>query len=235
MPWMMAAAAIGGSLISSNAAGDAADTQAAAANRASDISNQQYQQTRTDNLPALDARNASLAKMRDLLGIGAAGGGGMASAPSAADVMNQPGYQFGRDQGQQAIQRQASARGMLNSGQALTAAARYGNDYATTKYDNAFNQLQSSQTNTFNRLASVAGYGQTGANQIGQAGIYNANQMGSAAIGAGNAAAAAGMGQANTWASAGNQLAGWYANKNQGGGGASGPSNADLWSQINGG
>lgn len=232
MPWIIGGAALLGSALSSSAAGNAADAQTDAANRATDLQRQQSDQTRTDNLPALEARNRSLARMQELLGI--SGSGGTQKSLTGADVMADPGYQFGLQQGQQAIDRQATARGMRNSGAALMAAGRYGNDYASTKYGDAWNRQQGERTNQFNQLASVAGAGQVGSNQIGQAGQNYANAAGNNGMMAANAQGAAGIASANTWSNAGNQLAGWYAN-NQRKNSLSGPSNADLERQWNGG
>lgn len=214
MPWVAAVGAVVGAGISADAAGDAADAQASASDRATAASQAAAEQARQDNMPALEARNASLAKMREMLGISGTGAGSMSSSLTARQVQSEPGYQFGLDQGQQAMQRQANARGMLNSGNALLAASRYGNDYATTKYGDAWNRMQGDRTNSFNRLASVAGLGQTGASQIGQIGQTAALTAGNNMMSAANAQAAGTMAQANTWANAGNQLAGWYANSN---------------------
>jgi hypothetical protein len=183
-------------------------------------------------MPALEARNRSLARMQELLGI--SGTGSAQRSLTGADVMADPGYQFGLQQGQQAIDRQATARGMRNSGAALMAAGRYGNDYGSTKYNDAWNRQQGERTNQFNQLASVAGAGQVGSNQIGQAGQNYANAAGNNGMMAANAQGAAGIASANTWSNAGNQLAGWYAN-NQSKNSLSGPSNADLERQWNGG
>lgn len=226
MPWIMAGASLLGGILGNDAAGDAADTQAGAANAATELQREQWQQTRTDNAPAMEARNRSLARMQELLGIS---GGGRKSL-SSADVMSEPGYQFGLDQGQKALERQANARGMRNSGAAMMAAQRFGNDYGTTKYGDAWNRMQGEQTNQFNQLASVAGYGQTAANQVGAAGAQFANAAGQNLMGAANAQGAAGMAQAGNWANTGNQLAGWYAN-NQSRNALSGPSNADIEAQ----
>ena len=216
MPWVAAAAAVVGAGISADAAGDAADAQASASDRATAASQAAAEQARQDNMPALEARNASLAKMREMLGISGTGAGSMSSSLTARQVQSEPGYQFGLDQGQQAMQRQANARGMLNSGNALLAASRYGNDYATTKYGDAWNRMQGDRTNSFNRLASVAGLGQTGASQIGQIGQTAALTAGNNMMSAANAQAAGGLAQANTWANTGNQLAGWYSRNNTG-------------------
>lgn len=206
--------AVGGALIASDSSRSAANKQADAANASTDAQERMYQQTREDNAPALQARNTALQRLQALLGTN--------STPSGADVQNEAGYQFGLGQGQQALQRQATARGMSNSGQALTAAARYGNDYATTKYNDAFNRLQSSRQQSWNEGASLAGLGQTGASQVAASGQNAANVASSNALAVGNTQAAATIAQGNTWANAGNQLAGWYANSQKTGSGSSG-------------
>lgn len=218
MSFWVAGAVVGGSLLSgymgSNAASDAADAQSNAAAASNATQRYMYDTTRQDNMPALDARNASLAKMRELLGIGEKGGGGvLGKAPTASDVMAEPGYQFGLTQGMNALNNQLTARGMRNSGAALKAAARYGTDYAASKYDNAFNRMQSADTNRFNRFASLAGAGQVGANTIGQAGQNYANQVGATQQSLGNALAASEIAKGNAWGNAVNQIGGWYMNR----------------------
>lgn len=232
MPWIIGGAALLGGVLSSNAAGDAADTQAASADQATALQREQWQQQRADNAPRMEAGNRSLARLQQLLGIDGAGGG--RNSLTGADVMAEPGYQFGLQQGQQALDRTATARGMRNSGAALMAAQRYGNDYGTTKYGDAWNRLQGERTNEFNQLASVAGMGQTASNQVGAAGSQFANNAGNNMMGAANAQGAAGIAQANTWGNVGNQLAGWYANQ-QNRNALAGPSNAQLEAQWNGG
>lgn len=54
------------------------------------------------------------------------------------EVMQDPGYQFGLQQGQQALDRKIAAMGGRVSGAALKAAARYGTDYASTGYNAAY-------------------------------------------------------------------------------------------------
>ena len=224
MPWIVGGAAVIGSLIGSDGAKSAAKTQAASADAANATQKAMYDQTRQDNMPALDARNASLARMRELLGIGgntgAQGYGSLAGPTRVANVAADPGYKFGMDQGLQALNSQLTARGMRNSGAALKAATRYGNDYASTKYGDAWNRVNSDNTNTFNRLASVGGLGQTGATLVGQAGTLTGQGIASNQMGAGNALAAGTIGSTNALVGAGNQLAGWYANRQPAGGSA---------------
>ena len=228
----VAGATVVGGAMSSRAAGKAAGAQADAAAASNELQWEQYQQTREDNAPALEARNKSLAALRSMLGID---GGAARGAPTAGEVMSEPGYAFGLQQGQQALDRQAAARGMRNSGAALMAAQRYGNDYATTKYNEAFNRSQTGEMNRYNQLAGVAGLGQAGASQVASSGSQYATSAGNALMGAANAQGAAGIAQADTWGNVGNQLAGWWSNQGGMSGGSSGPSNASIWTQINGG
>lgn len=219
MPWA-AAGAVVGAVIASDASRSASNKQADAAAASNDTQLQMYNQTRADNQPALQARNASLSRLQDLLGIsgnkGASGYGSFASPIKVGDVQNEAGYQFGLDQGQAGLNKQLAARGMLNSGAALKAASRYATDYASTKYNDAYNRLASDQTRQLNALQSTAGLGQSGAGTISSAGTAAANNISSTQQGLGNALAASQISQANTYGDLANQLGGWYANYSKG-------------------
>jgi len=67
-------------------------------------------------------------------------------APTIADALNDPGYSFGMQQGEQALQNSAAAGGVLNSGNTLKNILAFGNNYATTKYDDLYNR----DLNTYN-------------------------------------------------------------------------------------
>lgn len=179
----------------------ASNQQKDALDAANQTSNDQFNAIQARDQPLVDARNQSLAKMKQLLGLDTSAG-----SPTAA-IKTDPGYQFGLEQGTQALNNRLNARGMRNSGAALMEAQRYGNDYATTKFDNAFN-----------RYASMAQLGQVGANSINNAGQNNATTVGNNLISAGNVGAANSLSQGNIWSNTGNQLAGWYANRSTNGG-----------------
>jgi hypothetical protein len=111
-------------------------------------------------------------------------------APTDVTEQNDPGYQFRLQQGQQALQNSAAARGGLLSGgtaKALSdynqnaASAEYGNVYnrAYNKFTTDYNQFQQGQTNQFNRYASLAGLGQTSAQQLSNSGLTTANNVAS--------------------------------------------------------
>lgn len=97
-----------------------------------------------------------------------------------------PGYQFRLAEGQKAINNAASARGMFGGGAAAKALSRYGQDYASNEYGNAFN-----------RQNTIANYGFNAANSLGGYAGQNAQTLGNNAIGMGNANAASGMSKWN--------------------------------------
>ena len=63
------------------------------------------------------------------------------SNPSS--ITQTPGYQFALDQGNQAINRSAAAKGMLNSGNVLAELSKYGQGMASQGYQQQLNNLQS--------------------------------------------------------------------------------------------
>lgn len=67
-------------------------------------------------------------------------------------VANTNAYKFRFNQGQQALERSAAARGMLNSGNTLAALADYGQGQASQEYGDEFNRLSQAvgQRNQFN-------------------------------------------------------------------------------------
>lgn len=135
------------------------------------------------------------------------------------DFEADPGYAFRQQQGQQAIERGAAARGGLLSGAALKGAQRFGQDLASQEYGNAFNRFQVNQANRFNRLASIAGIGQTATNALNQAGTNFANAMtgisGQNATNQANAQLAAGQARTSGYQGIGNALASGFANWGQ--------------------
>jgi hypothetical protein len=81
---------------------------------------------------------------------------GTFTAPTAAQAMQTPGYQFQLQQGQQAIQRQAAAAGQLNSGATAKSLDAYSQGLASTYYQQAYNNaLTGYQTNYSNSLNSL--------------------------------------------------------------------------------
>jgi hypothetical protein len=203
--------AVVGGLLSSKASGDAADTAAQASGRASDASiaeqRRQYDLSRADQAPYLAAGTGAVNR----LGAGVAAGGEFgATMPFdfQYDQNTDPGYGFRFAEGMKGLERSAAARGGLLSGATLKGVQRYGQDMGSQEYQNAFNRyLTGFNANTgernqlYNRLAGVAGTGQTATNQIGTQGANMASNIGNAymnsAANTGNAAMAA-AGQRNS-------------------------------------
>lgn len=107
------------------------------------------------------------------------------TAPTAVTEQNDPGYQFRLQQGQQALQNSAAARGGLLSGGTAKALADYNQNAASGEYGNVYNralntfgtnynQYVNDQTNQFNRLAAISGIGQTTANDLNLSGLNTA-------------------------------------------------------------
>ncbi|MGE3681951.1 MAG: tail fiber domain-containing protein [Bdellovibrionales bacterium] len=115
---------------------------------------------------------------------------------SMADFQADPGYQFRMQEGMKALQNSAAAKGNLNSGATLKALTRYGQDFASNEFTNAYNRFNSDRDRRFNRLSSLAGLGQTANAQVGQAGQNYATAYGNNVTGAANAQAAQAMAQA---------------------------------------
>lgn len=114
----------------------------------------------------------------------------LASGDFAKNMEMDPGYQFRMQQGQNALNSSASARGALNSGATLKALQRYGQDFASNEYNNAYNR-------NYNRLSQLAGMGfNADQNLMNAAGNYG-QQVSGNMTGMGNANAAANIAQAN--------------------------------------
>jgi hypothetical protein len=95
-----------------------------------------------------------------------------------ANYLNSTGYNFQREQGTAAITGSAAARGVLNSGATAKALTKYGNDLASTSFNNYLTQL-----------SAQGSQGLTATGQIGTAGTEGGQAAGAAmAKGIGGAA-----------------------------------------------
>lgn len=204
MPWMIAAAVVGSSLIGSSASKKAASTQADAANRAADLQMQQFERQVELQEPWRQAGITALNKLTPLA---------TEYTPFGMDQFQQdPGYAFRMSEGMKALERSAAARGGLLSGGMLRGAQRYGQDLASQEYMNAFNRYQAERNARLNPLQSLAGVGQTATNQLGQAGQAMASNVGQALGAAAQARASGYIGGANALS----QGLGTYLNYQQG-------------------
>lgn len=183
-----AAAIVASSYIGSQASGRAADTQAGATDRASELQYKQYKEDVARQKPFYDVGVNALPEL-------------VAASKYTPFGMDQfqadPGYAFRLSEGQKQLERSAAARGGLLSGGALKAATRYGQDMGSQEYTNAFNRYQAERQARLGPLQSLTGMGQTTAQQLGAAGQNVASNVGNN-ITSGAAARASGyVGSAN--------------------------------------
>ena len=182
MPWMSAAAIIGGSLFSANAASDAADTAAGASTAASNASiaeqRRQFDINQANQQPFLTGGTNAFNRISRGFDPGGEFTGNFSSADFLAN--KDPGYAFRMDEGMKALDRTAAARGGMLSGGALRGAQQFGQGLASQEYQNAFNRYQVNRGNMLQPLQSLAGVGQTTANYLGNAGANMAGNVGNA-------------------------------------------------------
>jgi len=201
--------AVVGGVVASNSASKAADAQRDAASLASQTELEQYRQNREDMQPWREAGAGALGQLT----AGTAAGGDFNRDFTLADFTKDPGYDFRQQQGQRGVEASAAARGGLLSGAALKGLTRYNQDYASGEFQNAYNRFNNDRTQRFNRLASIAGVGQTATRDVAQMGSQTASNVANNITGAGNAQASSYVGQGNAIAGAANTLGNFAMNK----------------------
>lgn len=174
-------AAIVGGAIQNRGAKKAAQTQADSAREANQTSLQaqreaiafqqkQADQARADSEPWRVAGGNALTRLT----AGTGDGGEYMRNFGMPDFQADPGYQFRLAEGQRGMNNSLASRGMALSGAALKAASSYNQNMASQEFGNAFGRFNANRDAGYNKLASLAGIGQTVANQNGQ----NAMQLG---------------------------------------------------------
>ena len=209
MTFWVAGAVVVSSAIGSSAAKGAAKTQSAAADRAAELQNEQFQQTRQDYAPYREAGYNALAELQRT-----AGNVPGAFKFGAGDYQADPGYAFRLSEGQKALDRQAAARGGLISGGALKAAQRYGQEMGSQEFTNAFNRYQTNRANQLQPLQSLMGAGQTAANTMGGAAANYGTNAGNLITSGGAARASGYVGGANALTSGLGQYMNYTQNQN---------------------
>ena len=106
-------------------------------------------------------------------------------------VKADPGYQFRLNEGMFALEKGAASRGGLLSGGFARQALRYGQDYASNEYQNVYN-----------RISNIAGLGQAGVQQSGNAATNYGNQAVNAVGNAGYTRGSSYLAKGNAWGSA---------------------------------
>lgn len=179
-----AGATIYASSQANRAAKSAANAQTQAADQATALQREIWQQQRADNEPWRQAGVNALGRLNNL-----------STNPNAFTA--DPGYQWRAQQGIDQIDRSAASRGRLMSGGTLKALDRYNQGFASNEFQNVWN-----------RQAGLAGVGQTANQGNASAGQNYANQAGQNFWQAGQARASGYMNQA----AANNAMIGGLAN-----------------------
>jgi hypothetical protein len=215
-------AAIGGAVIEANAAQSAASTQASALENAQGIQQGMFNQVQANEAPFVQAGQGAISNLNYLLGIGnqpnqtpggtAGGGFGSLNAPFTADTFKtlSPAYQFQLQQGRQGVLNQDAPSQGAESGAAMKDLISFNQGLANTSFNNAFNQYQTQQQNTFARLSGIAGLGQQAGAGYTSGAPQFAQSIGQTASNIGTAQAAGQIGVANAAAGGLQGAAGFY-------------------------
>lgn len=204
MTFWVAGAVVVSSAIGSRASSKAASTQAAAADRAAEGQERMFERQVELSEPWRKAGETALNKLVPLA---------TEYTPfSMSQFQADPGYGFRMSEGMKALERSAAARGGLLSGATLKGIQRFGQDLGSQEYQNAFNRYQAERQARLAPLQSLAGVGQTTAQQIGEAGMRTAANVGETLTSGAAARASGYVGGANAL----NQGLGTYLNYSQG-------------------
>jgi hypothetical protein len=160
-----------GGLLERDGAKDAASASAAGSAAALAENRRQYDQTRADMLPWMQAGQGALGRLQD---------------PNAFQAS--PGYNFVRNEGQRGIENSFAARGGAASGNALRALSEFNTGLASQEHGNWWNQQ-----------AGLAGVGQAATNSLGAFGANAANNAGGLMQNQANARASGIEGSTNAW------------------------------------
>lgn len=173
-PVASAAVSVIGGLIGKSGSKNAAAAQQQASAAAVAEQRRQFDLTRQDQMPWMDAGRGALDRLTT------------ASTGDNSNFFASPDYNFRRAEGQRGMEQSAAARGGAFSGNALKALSEFNQNIAAGEYGD-----------WWNRQAGLAGVGQAATNQVGQLGAQSANNIGQLQLAAGDARASGIIGSAN--------------------------------------
>ena len=189
--WAIGGSALLGYLGSQNqasAAESAAQQQYVGTKYAADIQKQMFDVLNAQQAPYRAAGEKALTSIQDMLPY-------FTKQPTAADIQGMPGYQFGLQQGLGSV----SQAGNVSSPGSNVDLARqkFSTDYLTQQMMPLY---MSQQSNIYNRLASLAGLGQTATQAAGSLGQAAGSNLAQLAVGGASALAGGQIGAANAQA-----------------------------------
>jgi hypothetical protein len=204
MPWITVgvpiASKIIGGIIGSKSASKAARAAEQAKQEAMALNKGVYDQAQANQQPYQQAGARGLAALVEQADQNATG-------PTPAQVMAEPGYQFGLERGRDAVETSAAARGGLYSGANLEALQKFGTDYASTKYDQAYNRQRTDRNDATARYGALTGFGQRANDAVQGAGDSYAGRSTNIITGNGAAQGNAQIAKGNAWQNAINGIA----------------------------
>lgn len=209
-----------GGAIQADAAGRAADKQANAANNATQATLSMFNTQNSQQAPYRDAGNSALNTILYGQNIGRqfgdVGQGSFTHQFNANDLNANlaPNYEFMKQQGLGATTNFKNSAGGAFSGNTLKGITDYAENYASNAYQNAFSNYTANQTNIFNRLSAVAGFGQTANAQSGTLAGAVIPSVSASTQNSGAAQAGGIVGQANAITGGANSALGWYSLSN---------------------
>ena len=149
----------------SKAAEKAGNLQADSSKYAADLAQKQFEQTRKDQMPWLNAGKSALGDLTQYIDKSpdfndkwggriesAYQGGQLTGGLDPNNFQNDPSYQFRKQQGMDGLQSSAAAGGSLLSGAALKSLNEYNSNLASQEYGNAWSRDQAEKNNLFNVL-----------------------------------------------------------------------------------
>jgi len=197
MSWVAVGTAVVGTAVNAIGQKKAAAAQQKGYNAATAEQARQFDIAREDQMPWMQAGHRALGQMEQL------------NAGNFSSFKESPDYQFALTQGLQGLDRSAAARGALWSGGADADRMAYASGLASQNYGNYYN-----------RLAGLAGIGQSTATNLGNVGMTYAANVGNLAVGAGNARASGYQqrygGYANALTGIGGAINNWYSQRSVG-------------------
>ena len=169
-------------IAAANAAEAASEQQSQAAQNALQLQRDMFEYQKGLLEPYRTAGTAALKRLEGALGLG-----GPAQPQQTLEM--DPGYGFRLGEGMKALERMQSARGNMLSGGAMKAGTEYAQKFASGEYNNAYN-----------RLANIAGLGQTTGTQLGNAASQFSTNAGNVMGQEANALAAGRIGRGSAYA-----------------------------------
>lgn len=199
MSWV--AVAIGGAaLIGGATSYMGAQKQSKSADRASQIQADMFHETQHNLNPWLNTGTEANKQLADMTGIGGDPRTAYLTKPfDLNDFQASPSYQFNLQEGENAINKAARARGNYYAPATLRDTARYASGLASNEFTNAYNRYNTDRGNIWNRMFALSGSGQNAAAQQGAFGANTANNIAGNTIGSGNAQAAGLVGAGNAF------------------------------------